>query len=214
MRLHVVRRWMRRELRGQNHLIAARRGLADLPHQPAAIRAVQGQRRQHAWRGDCTSPIIESRFGGGPGKLQPERSDFSAYGFAIGTGEDRVLAWLSLVPTRDLAVRGAGRGRHPSQHAEPQQGTHNRSHDHSPSSHRLRLGGSHVRTKMSVSQLLSFHWYCAQALANRTRAEFPAQQIAITATRRNGQNFNPGLYAQLEERRVSAHRCLSSLSHS
>ena len=32
-----------------------------------------------------------------PGKLQPERSDFSAYGFAIGTGEDRVLTMVELV---------------------------------------------------------------------------------------------------------------------
>ena len=31
------------------------------------------------------------------GKLQPERSDFSAYGFAIGTGEDRVLTMVELV---------------------------------------------------------------------------------------------------------------------
>jgi hypothetical protein len=47
--------------------------------------------------------------------------------------EDRVLAWLSLAPTRDLAVPGASRARHPSQHGEAQQGSHNRSHDHSPS---------------------------------------------------------------------------------
>ena len=64
--------------------------------------------------------IVEPVFAGGPGKLQAERSDFSAYGFAIGTDEDRVLAWLALAPTLDLAVRGAGRARHPSQHGEAQ----------------------------------------------------------------------------------------------
>ena len=42
-------------------------------------------------------PIVRSGFGGVPGKLQPERSDFSAYGFAIGTGEDRVLTMVELV---------------------------------------------------------------------------------------------------------------------
>jgi hypothetical protein len=35
-----------------------------------------------------------------------------------------VLAWLSLAPTRDLAVPGASRARHPSQHGEAQQGSH------------------------------------------------------------------------------------------
>jgi hypothetical protein len=75
------------------------------------------------------SPIV----GGGAGELRPVRSDFSAYGSAIGTDEDRVLARLSLAPTRDLAIPGADRDRHPGQHGEAQQGGHNRSHDHSPS---------------------------------------------------------------------------------
>ena len=73
------------------------------------------------------SPIV----GGGAGELRPVPSDFSAYGSAIGTDEDRVLARLSLAPTRDLAIPGAERGRHPGQHGEAQQGGHNRSHDHS-----------------------------------------------------------------------------------
>jgi transposase InsO family protein len=33
------------------------------------------------------------------------------------------------------------------------------------------------------------------ALANRTPEEFRAQHIAAAASRRNGQNFNPGLYS-------------------
>jgi hypothetical protein len=45
-----------------------------------------------------------------------------------------VLAWLSLAPTRELAVRGASRARNPRQHGEAQQGK------------RRQLAGSQSRT--------------------------------------------------------------------